>query len=83
VHVYAFGAPRAGNRAFARAYARAAPDTWHVINDQDTVPRGGKFLALYKRNGHRAVVNAAGDLNVLCFGFFGGVLCFMTLHAAC
>ena len=32
----------------------------HVINDQDVVPRGGKFVALYKRNGHRAIVNSAG-----------------------
>lgn len=28
VRVYAFGAPRAGNHAFARAYARTVPDTW-------------------------------------------------------
>jgi hypothetical protein len=32
----------------------------HVINDQDAVPRGGKLLTLYKRNGHRAIVNRAG-----------------------
>lgn len=32
----------------------------HVINDQDIVPRGGKLLSLYKRNGHRAIVNRAG-----------------------
>ena len=36
------------------------PDTWHVINAGDAVPRGGKFLVLYKRNGHRALVNARG-----------------------
>ncbi|GBF87966.1 hypothetical protein Rsub_00678 [Raphidocelis subcapitata] len=57
-------APWAGNHAFARDYARTVPDTWHVINDQDVVPRGGKFWALYKRNGHRAIVNRAGDLIV-------------------
>lgn len=34
--------------------------TRHVINDQDVVPRGGKFIALYKRNGHRAIVNRVG-----------------------
>lgn len=28
VKVYAFGAPRAGNHAFARDYARTVPDTW-------------------------------------------------------
>lgn len=32
----------------------------HVINDQDVVPRGGKFFRLYKRNGHRAIVNRTG-----------------------
>lgn len=35
-----------------------------MINDQDLVPRGGKFLALYKRNGHRVIVNRSGDLIV-------------------
>ena len=32
----------------------------HVINDQDVVPRGGKFVTMYKRNGHRVIVNRAG-----------------------
>ncbi|KAF8063676.1 TIC20-V [Scenedesmus sp. PABB004] len=64
VSVYTYGAPRAGNRAFAAEYGRACPDTWHVINDQDTVPRGGKLISAYKRNGHRVVVNRAGDMVV-------------------
>jgi len=41
VSVYTYGAPRAGNHAFARVYERVVPDTWHVINDQvrqDTLP---------------------------------------------
>ncbi|KIY96518.1 hypothetical protein MNEG_11444 [Monoraphidium neglectum] len=59
VKVYGFGAPRTGNHAFAQDYGRTVPDTWHVINDQDVVPRGGKFLTLYKRNGHRVIVNRA------------------------
>ena len=28
------------------------------------VPRGGKFIALYKRNGQRVIVNRTGDLVV-------------------
>jgi hypothetical protein len=31
---------------------------------QDTIPRGGKFLSAYKRNGHRVVVNKIGDIVV-------------------
>lgn len=31
---------------------------------QDTVPRGGKFVSAYKRNGQRVVVNKAGDMVV-------------------
>jgi hypothetical protein len=31
---------------------------------QDTVPRGGKFYGTYKRNGHRVIVNRAGDMVV-------------------
>jgi hypothetical protein len=79
VSVYTFGAPRAGNRSFARVYEATVPgermrvhdqgcstphpqqglsitrgvllavhacqtqtDTWHLINSQDTIPRGGK-----------------------------------------
>ncbi len=34
VSCYTFGAPRTGNRAFAREYDAAVPDTWSVINDQ-------------------------------------------------
>ena len=43
----------AGNHAFARAYIKLVPDTWHVINDRDAVPRIGKLLFLFKRPGHR------------------------------
>ncbi|KAF6262015.1 hypothetical protein COO60DRAFT_1699568 [Scenedesmus sp. NREL 46B-D3] len=64
VSVYTFGAPRVGNHMFARQYEAAVPDTWHVINDQDTVPRGGKFISAYKRNGQRVIVNKAGDMVV-------------------
>jgi len=31
---------------------------------QDTVPRGGKFLSAYKRNGQRVIVNRSGDIVV-------------------
>ena len=27
------------------------PKTWNIINDQDTVPRAGKFFFMYKRPG--------------------------------
>lgn len=35
---------------------------WHAV--QDTIPRGGKFLSAYKRNGQRVVVNKIGDIVV-------------------
>lgn len=31
---------------------------------QDTIPRGGKFISAYKRNGQRVVVNKIGDIVV-------------------
>ncbi|KAK9817768.1 hypothetical protein WJX72_001918 [[Myrmecia] bisecta] len=61
---YAYGAPRTGNHAFARLYNMAVPDTWHVINGQDAVAQEGKFLVLYKRPGHRVIINIRGDLIV-------------------
>ena len=32
ISVVTFGAPRTGNRAFAREYEQHVPDTWHIIN---------------------------------------------------
>lgn len=32
ISVVTFGAPRTGNRAFAREYELLVPDTWHMIN---------------------------------------------------
>ena len=43
----------AGNHAFARKYNSLVPDTWHIINDRDAVPRIGKFVLLFKRPGQR------------------------------
>ena len=34
------------------------------IAAQDAVTRGGKFWKLYKRPGHRVIINADGDLIV-------------------
>ncbi|KAL3149444.1 hypothetical protein ABBQ32_002237 [Trebouxia sp. C0010 RCD-2024] len=64
VMCYSFGAPRCGNHAFARDYNRVVPDTWSIINDQDVVTRGGKFLFLYKRPGKRVIVNDFGHFIV-------------------
>ncbi|EIE21257.1 alpha/beta-hydrolase [Coccomyxa subellipsoidea C-169] len=61
---YTFGAPRVGNHAFAREFNEVAPDTWHIINDQDVVAKAPKFLILYKRAGHRVVINKMGDMIV-------------------
>jgi predicted lipase len=40
VEVYTFGCPRVGNASFSAAYDKLVPETWHVINDRDTVGRG-------------------------------------------
>ncbi|DBA97089.1 hypothetical protein WJX77_003952 [Trebouxia sp. C0004] len=61
---YSFGAPRTGNHAFARDYNHVVPDTWSIINGQDIVTRGAKFLFLYKRPGKRVIVNDLGRLMV-------------------
>lgn len=64
VSCYTFGAPRTGNHAFARLLMDKVPDTWHVINSDDTVTRVGKFFFLFKRGGHRVLINPRGDLIV-------------------
>ncbi|KAL0023829.1 hypothetical protein WJX77_009544 [Trebouxia sp. C0004] len=40
------------------------PDTWSIINDQDVATRGGEFVFLYKRPGHRVIANNAGHMMV-------------------
>ena len=54
----------AGNHGFARQYLKIVPDSWDLINDQDAISRWGKFLTVYKRPGHRVIINHAGDLIV-------------------
>ncbi|KAK9823879.1 hypothetical protein WJX72_006141 [[Myrmecia] bisecta] len=58
-----FGAPRTGNHAFARAYDKVVPNTWHIINEQDAVAHKGKCM-MYKRAGPRVLINPRGDLIV-------------------
>ncbi|DBA97087.1 TPA: hypothetical protein ACH3X1_014857 [Trebouxia sp. C0004] len=64
VWCYSFGAPRTGNHAFAHHYYHRVPDTWSIINDQDVATRGGEFVFLYKRPGHRVIANNAGHMMV-------------------
>ncbi|KAK9819503.1 hypothetical protein WJX74_000076 [Apatococcus lobatus] len=64
ISVVTFGAPRTGNRAFAREYELVVPDTWHVINAKDPVTHWAKFAGFYKRCGQRVLVSANGDMIV-------------------
>ncbi|KAK9829664.1 hypothetical protein WJX72_007213 [[Myrmecia] bisecta] len=61
---YTYGAPRTGNHSFAKDLKTVIPDTWHIINDQDAIPRTGKLVCLYKMPGHRVIINLKGDLVV-------------------
>lgn len=46
-------------QAFVREYNATVPETWHVINSQDTVVKSGKtlLLRLYKRHGNRVFLS--------------------------
>jgi hypothetical protein len=58
--VFLFGAPRIGNRQFARFYDAARPDTWRIVNRGDIVTRAlrpwlgyrhiGRFVYLSRRH---------------------------------
>ncbi|EFN52808.1 hypothetical protein CHLNCDRAFT_138469 [Chlorella variabilis] len=61
---YTFGAPRTGNRAFAKDYAAHMPDCWSIINGQDAVANQAKFLVLFKRPGKPVLLSRRGDLIV-------------------
>eukprot|EP00210_Caulerpa_lentillifera_P008426 g8038.t1 len=64
IECYTFGAPRVGNYPFAYDYCQRVPNTWNVINDQDYITRTMKFVNLYKRPGHRVIINGQGDMLV-------------------
>ena len=49
--VLTYGCPYIGNEAFAREYQALVPNTWHVVEEKDPVPRTGKFVCLFKRPG--------------------------------
>ena len=59
-----FGCPYPGNRAFAQDYQALVRDSWHVVEERDPVPRAGKFWGLFKRPGHRVLINRRGELVV-------------------
>jgi hypothetical protein len=74
---YTYGAPKVGNRAFARAYAGAVPDTWGLINLQDPIARIPKWP--FQRSCERVVLMPHGDImvrpsyfEVSLFGSTGG-----------
>eukprot|EP00891_Asterochloris_glomerata_P007760 jgi/Astpho2/7760/Aster-07599 len=64
VSCYPLGSPRLGNRAFAHTFHKSGVESWSVINDQDAVARGGKFMGLFKRAGDRIFLNQKGDMLV-------------------
>ena len=47
-----------------REYEDLVPETWHVVNDADVIPRVGKFVRLYKRPGARVIVDRKGSIVV-------------------
>ena len=62
ITVYTYGQPRVGNDAFAYEYNQLIPNHWAVIKGQDAIaaiPKG-----LYKRVGHRVLLNDAGEIIV-------------------
>ncbi|KAK9804066.1 hypothetical protein WJX73_001449 [Symbiochloris irregularis] len=64
LQVYTYGAPYPGNHSFCRSYEAVCPDTWHIVNDRDPVPRSGKFFCLFKRPGNRVRINRRGEMIV-------------------
>ncbi len=66
---------------------QVAPDTWHIINDQDVVAKAPKFLVLYKRAGHRVIINRLGDMIVrpsfIEITMRNGSACFIPGNFAC
>ena len=72
IELHCSGCCRLSKPVFTPRLRRAqVPDTWNVINDQDTVPRSGKFLIMYKRPGQ---VWRSGQRLALC-AFLSGAAC--------
>ena len=59
-----FGCPRTGNRAWAKRFAKAVPDSWDVFHPNDAVSAAGKYVFLYKRSSKVVLLADSGELIV-------------------
>lgn len=57
---YTFGAPRVGNISFA-SLCDASFESWHIINEDDPVPRVPPGFLLYRRCGQQVIMTTRGD----------------------
>ncbi|KAI8113943.1 hypothetical protein M9434_002071 [Picochlorum sp. BPE23] len=62
VMCYTYGSPRVGNSAFVRSYNLMVPNTWNIMHLNDIVIKNGKFLFLYKRDGHCIYLTEVGPI---------------------
>ncbi len=59
---YTYGCPRVGNSAFAKSYNLMVPNTWNIMHLNDIVIKNGKFIFLYKRDGHCMYLTKFGPI---------------------
>ena len=60
--VYTYGSPYIGNAAFTADFDRRISDCWHIVHEP--VPKTGKFVCLFRKPGHRVIINQAGEMAV-------------------
>lgn len=62
VMCYTYGCPRVGNSAFAKSYNLMVPNTWNIMHLNDIVIKNGKFIFMYKRDGHCMYLTDSGPI---------------------
>ncbi|KAL6759740.1 Alpha/Beta hydrolase protein [Haematococcus lacustris] len=66
ITMYSFGAPRAGNKAFAARYNTLVPDSWRVTNSNDIIPSVPRLLGYAHVKHSVRIVN--GELHIQADG---------------
>lgn len=60
---YNYGSPRVGNKAFAHRYNRLVPNTWRVVNNNDTVCTVPRLMG-YSHVGNAVYLKSDGQVDI-------------------
>lgn len=64
IKMYNFGSPRVGNQCFSKLFDLAVPDSWRVVNANDSVTKVPRPFMGYHHVGHLVAVDKDGSVRM-------------------